>query len=58
MDSAHIKDFTQTFFNKLQISLDELEVITEGENIFFIKIKTQESSLIIGQAGKNLEDIR
>jgi hypothetical protein len=38
-----IKDFSIIFFDKLGIEIDELDVVSERENIFFLKIKTLDS---------------
>ena len=53
-----IKNLTIDFFDKLSISLDSCEVIMEQEGIFLVNIKTQESWIVIGPHGKNLETIK
>lgn len=58
MEVSVIKSLVEDFLEKLLISIDSLEVIIEWENIYFIKIKTSESSLFIWYSGRNLEDIR
>lgn len=58
MEWENVKKITSEFFEKMLVELDSLEVIQEDENIFYVKIKTTESSLVIGYSGKNLEDIR
>lgn len=40
------------------VSLESLEVTKEDENIFYVKVKTTDSSLLIWYSWKNLEDIR
>ncbi len=54
----NIKKITSEFFEKMLVSIDELEILQEQENIYFIKIKTTDSSLLIWYSWKNLEDIR
>jgi predicted RNA-binding protein Jag len=46
--------FLQTFLTDLGITLESLEVIESGEDLH-ITIKTPDSSLLIGQHGKNME---
>lgn len=58
MELEVVQKIANDFFEKMLITLDSLEVIQEEENIFYIKVKTSESSLMIGYSGKNLEDIR
>lgn len=58
MELENVKKITSEFFEKMLVELDSFEVIQEDENIFYVKIKTTESSLVIGYSGKNLEDIR
>ena len=53
-----IKDLVDIFFNKLDIKIDSIDVKQEEENIFFIKLKTEESWLIIWPHWKNLENIK
>jgi len=38
-----IKDKIKTFFEKLQINIEKLDIITEEGNIFNVKIKTNDS---------------
>lgn len=58
MEVSVIKSLVEDFLEKLLINIDSLEVIEEWEKIYFVKIKTSESSLFIWYSGKNLEDIR
>ena len=51
-------DTSKNFLEKLWIELENIEVINESWNIYNIKIKSPDSSLIIGYSWKNLEDIR
>ena len=53
-----IKDFTQSFFDKLNIKIDSLEIKEEKTNIFLIKIKSEESQLLIWSQWKNLDAIQ
>ena len=53
----NIKNLVEDFFKALTIPLDSCEVSQEEENIFLAKVKTQESGIVIGPHGKNLETI-
>lgn len=53
-----IKKITLQFFDKLCIEIENIDIITEPENIYYIKIKTPDSWLLIWYSGKTLEDIR
>lgn len=58
MEIEIIKTLVSEFLEKLMIQTESLEVLNEQENVFFIKLKTPDSSLFIGYSWKNLEDIR
>ena len=58
MELNIIKEITLDFFEKLLIDIEDLEVLQEGENIFYIKLKTTDSGLLIWYMWKTLEDIR
>ncbi len=58
MEGKDIKDMVSIFFEKLSIEIENIEVMEEKENIFYIKIKTPDSWLLIWYSGKNLEDVR
>lgn len=58
MELEIVKQITNDFFSKMIVDLESIEVIQEDENIFYIKIKTTDSPLLIGYSWKNLEDIR
>ena len=47
MEIENIKLLVSEFLEKLMIETQDFEVIQEGENIYFIKIKTTDSSLFI-----------
>ncbi|GAB0175034.1 MAG: KH domain-containing protein [Candidatus Altimarinota bacterium] len=49
-----MKTFTQSFFEGLGIQIDSLTITEEGDDVS-INIETPDSSLIIGQHGKNME---
>lgn len=49
-----MKAFTQSFFEGLGIQIDSLNITEEGDDIS-INIETPDSSLLIGQHGKNIE---
>ena len=53
-----IKKISQIFFEKMWITLESLEVTEEKESIYFIKIQTPDSSLLIGNRGQTLHDTK
>ncbi len=53
-----IKDFSQIFFNNLNIKIDSLEIEEEKIGIFLIKIQSEESGLLIWPHWKNLDAIQ
>lgn len=55
---TEINLLVNTFFEKLELNIESIEVIKEEENIFLIKIKTPDSWIIIWPQGKNLESIK
>ena len=52
-----IKIITEDFFSKLKVKINSLDVIKEDENIFFIKIDTDDSGILIWTHWKNLKTI-
>ena len=54
----NIKNLVLDFFQRLTIKIDSCEVVTEEEKIFLVKVKTEESGIVIGPHGKNLETIK
>jgi len=52
-----IKSLTWEFFDNFWIKIDSLEVINEEKNIFLIKIKSEDSWLLIWPNWKNLDHI-
>lgn len=50
-----VKNISGIFFEKLGVDYSELQVYEEGENIFRIALKSNDSHLLIGPHGKNLE---
>ncbi len=58
METNNISNIITIFFEKLNIQIDSLEVQKEEEHIFYIKLQTPDSSLLIGYSWKTLEDIR
>lgn len=58
MEIENIKLLVNEFLEKLMIKTQDFDVIKEDENIYFIKIKTTDSSLFIWYSWKNLEDVR
>ncbi len=53
----NIENIIKDFFDKLQVKIDELEIITLDENIISIKIQTPDSWVLIGTHWKNLDAI-
>ncbi|MDP2091250.1 MAG: KH domain-containing protein [Candidatus Gracilibacteria bacterium] len=54
-----IKSLVDEFFNRLNINIDSLEINNEeNSNIYNIVINSNESGVIIGQNGKNLDSIQ
>ena len=52
-----IEKLTKDFFNNFWIEFSELDITNEEDNIFLIKIKTEESWLLIWPHWKNLDNI-
>ena len=50
-----IKKLSQDFFEKLGVDFTDLQVEEEAENIYKISLKSEDSHLLIGPHGKNLE---
>ena len=53
-----IKNIVEKFFSKMLIDFSNLEVIKELENIYYIKLESPDSPLLIWTRGKNLEEIK
>jgi len=49
------KKIIETFFEKLNLSIESIDIKENLDNNIFIKIKTPDSSLFIWSHGKNLE---
>jgi len=54
----NIKNLVLDFFQRLTIKIDACEVVAEEQGIFLVKVKTEESGIVIGPHGKNLETIK
>lgn len=52
-----IQQICNNFFEKLGVNYSDLEVIQETDNIYRISLKSEDSHLLIGPHGKNLEVI-
>jgi predicted RNA-binding protein Jag len=52
-----VETIAKNFFEKLTVDYSELTVLEEVENIFRISLKSDDSHLLIGPHGKNLEVI-
>jgi spoIIIJ-associated protein len=50
-----IQKLTLTFFEKLWTDFSDLDIIEEAEHIYRISLKSDDSHLLIGPHGKNLE---
>lgn len=50
-----IYEISSTFLNKLGVDYTDLEVQKEADNIYRIALKSDDSHLLIGPHGKNLE---
>lgn len=53
-----IENIIRTFFDKLQVQSDSLEIKEDETNIFSVAIKTEDSWILIGPHWKNLEAIQ
>jgi len=53
-----IKDFSIIFFEKLHIEIDKLDIISEWENVFFLKIETPDSWILIWTHGSVFESLQ
>jgi len=53
-----IKNIVEEFFSKMLIDFSNLEVTKELENIYYIKIESTDSSMLIWTRWKNLEEIK
>lgn len=52
-----VKKVTENFFEKLWIEISELEITNESKNIYKIKLKSEDSNLLIWTHWQNLEAI-
>ena len=52
-----LEKITQDFFQKLGIDFTQLSIQEEAENIYRICLQTNDSALLIGPHGKNLETL-
>ena len=50
-----VEKLTQNFFEKLGVDFSDLLVEEEAQNIYKISLKSEDSHLLIGPHGKNLE---
>jgi len=53
-----IKDKIKTFFEKLQINIEKLDITIEEGHIFNVKIKTNDSWIVIWPHWKNIDYIQ
>lgn len=45
--TQEIKDFVSVFFDKLYIDINNIEILSEEENIYFLKIESKDSWILI-----------
>jgi len=55
---TEIENIIKSFFEKLQVHIESLEINEDEANIFSIKIKTYDSGILIWPHWKNLEAIQ
>ena len=53
-----IQNLSREFFEKLGIDISKLEVVKEEENIFFIKLETKDSAILIWKYWVNFEAVQ
>ena len=53
-----IEQISREFFEKLGVQVNSLEVSEEQDHIYLVKIQSDDSSLLIGPHGRNLETIK
>jgi len=53
-----ITQISKDFFDKLGVQYSSLDIIEEAEKIFLVKIESDDSSILIGPHGKNIEVIK
>lgn len=58
MEKEIVISIIEGFFGKLWVDFSQLEVEEKENNLYYIKIKTEDSGIIIGPRGKNLEYIK
>ena len=58
METENIQKLVTEFFEKLQLQISQIEVVKEQEGIYFIKVQSNDSGIIIWPKWRNLEDIK
>lgn len=53
-----IKEISTSFFTNLSIDLENIEIVEQEKNIYYIKIKSSDSPILIGHSGDTLRDIK
>ena len=53
-----ILEISKAFFEKMWVELESIEIEEEKETIYFIKIKSPDSALLIGNRWQTLTDIK
>lgn len=55
---SEIKNISKEFFENMQLEIESIEVLEEGNNIFLIILKTKDSWIAIWPQWKNLDHIK
>lgn len=58
METENIQKLVSEFFEKLQLQISEIKVEKEAEDIYFVKVQSSDSGIIIWPKGRNLEDLK
>lgn len=58
METEKIHLLVAEFFEKIQLQVSQVEVLQEQEDIYFIKIQSSDSGIIIWPKWRNLEDLK
>jgi len=57
-NESEIKNYIEKFFKWLEIKISSLEIKKKEKNIYFIKLESIDSSLLIGKDWDTIEDIK
>ncbi len=53
-----IKNLAEKFFSKLLVNVKSIDVVNELDNIYCVKVESDDSSILIWPKWKNLEDLK